>query len=290
MVLRDSRPLMRSNISGIWHAVGPFHPQPRHSRFDHRHGLDKSEFVVCLHSPVSRNRNQKPPFGVARSLPSSSNGSTGRCFPNTTTFDRNRTPTPVKQHIPAIFGFLFFFISCFDTCTRFSPLVRCHQQWILHLYSGLSLDLKAHCSAILVSRLLTFLLKTLLGITHTVGFFRLRFSIQIEIGSSHSWDTLELISFVPYSLNNFSKWIDLTSWPTLPCVGHHVTTFCIPHRSLVVLCTRSQAAPDAGVGADADAVLHNTSRASVSLSFRDLGKPFSSSSWNCQASPSGIQS
>ena len=44
------------------------------------------------------------------------------------------------------------------------PLIRCHHRWVLHLDSELSLNLQAHCSAILVSRLLTLLLKTLLGI------------------------------------------------------------------------------------------------------------------------------
>ena len=49
------------------------------------------------------------------------------------------------------------------------PLARCHHQWILHLDSELSLVLRAHCSAILVSRLLTLHLKTLV---HTVDFFQ----------------------------------------------------------------------------------------------------------------------
>ena len=63
------------------------------------------------------------------------------------------------------------------------PLVRCHHQWVLHLDSELLLDLHAHCSAILVSQLLILLLKTLLGIVHTLDFVRLHFSVQVEIGS-----------------------------------------------------------------------------------------------------------
>ena len=63
------------------------------------------------------------------------------------------------------------------------PLVRCHHQWVLHLDSELLLDLQAHCSAILMSRLLTLFLKTLLGISHTVGFFRLSL-----LGSGRNWE------------------------------------------------------------------------------------------------------
>ena len=62
-------------------------------------------------------------------------------------------------------------------------LVRCHHQLVLHLDSELLLDLQAYCSTIPVSRLLTLFLNILLGISHTVGFFRLHFSVQIEIGS-----------------------------------------------------------------------------------------------------------
>ena len=86
---------------------------------------------------------------------------------HTTTFDTNSTQTPANStptpanSMSTIFGFLFFFISCFDIHTRFTPLIRCHHQWALHLDSELSLDLQAHCSAILVSRLLTLLLRNI---------------------------------------------------------------------------------------------------------------------------------
>ena len=48
-------------------------------------------------------------------------------------------------------------------------LVRCHLQLVLHLDSKFSLDLRAHCSAIIVSRLLTVLRKTMISIVHIVG-------------------------------------------------------------------------------------------------------------------------
>ena len=80
-------------------------------------------------------------------------------------------------------------------------------------------------------------------------------------------------SFFPYSFNNFLK-MNSHSLTNFTVSRNHVTSL-VPHRSLVVLCTRSRQLL-AGAGADADAVLHNTSCASVSLPFRDLGKPFSS--------------
>ena len=60
-------------------------------------------------------------------------------------------------------------------------LVRCHHQWVRHIDSEFSLDLRAHCSAILVSRLLTVLCKTMISIVHIVGLCRFHFSIQVEI-------------------------------------------------------------------------------------------------------------
>ena len=63
------------------------------------------------------------------------------------------------------------------------PLARCHHKLVLHLDSELSLDLRAHRSAILVSMLSTLVLKTLLGLVHSVDLFRLHFSVQVEIES-----------------------------------------------------------------------------------------------------------
>ena len=52
------------------------------------------------------------------------------------------------------------------------------------------LDLQAMRSARFVSRLLTGFLKILLGIFHTVGFSRLHFPVQVEIGGTFL-ETLE---------------------------------------------------------------------------------------------------
>ena len=114
--------------------------------------------------------------------------------PNTTTFDTSSTPTPVNSmsiifmilffsthgilrvHSGSgnfcFFFFCFFFFFLFRHLHEIPPLARCHHQWVLHLHSKLSLDLRAHCSAILVSRLSTILRKTMLGIVHIVGFLQ----------------------------------------------------------------------------------------------------------------------
>ena len=78
-------------------------------------------------------------------------------------------------------GFLIFFVSHVDICTRSPQLVRCHHQLVLHLDSQFSLNLRAHCSAITVSRLLTVLRKIMISIVHTVGLCWFHFSIQVEI-------------------------------------------------------------------------------------------------------------
>ena len=64
-----------------------------------------------------------------------------------------------------------------------SQLVRCHHQLVLRLVSEFSLVLRAHCSAIRVSRLLTVLRRITISIVHTVGLCRFHFSIQVEIES-----------------------------------------------------------------------------------------------------------
>ena len=60
-----------------------------------------------------------------------------------------------------------------SSCTRFPHLVRYHHQFVLHLDSEFSLDLRAHCSAILVFRLLS--------IVHIVGLCGFHFSVHVEI-------------------------------------------------------------------------------------------------------------
>ena len=52
---------------------------------------------------------------------------------------------------------------------------------MLHLDSEFSLDLRAHCSAILVSELVTVLRKTMISIVHIVGLCGFYFSVQVEI-------------------------------------------------------------------------------------------------------------
>ena len=92
---------------------------------------------------------------------------------NTSTFDTSRTPIPVNI-MSWIFTLLFLFARGIlrihpysgNFCSKGSSsssfpistilqLVRCHHQMLQHVDSGLSLDLQAHCSAILVSRLLS---------------------------------------------------------------------------------------------------------------------------------------
>ena len=60
-------------------------------------------------------------------------------------------------------------------------LVRCHHRLVLHLDSEFSLDLRAHCSAISVSRLLTVLRKTMISIVHVVGLCRFHFSVEVDV-------------------------------------------------------------------------------------------------------------
>ena len=114
----------------------------------------------------------------------------------------------------------FFFVSLFDICTRFPPLVRCHHKWALPLDSELSLDLQAVRSAILVSRLSILLLKTLLGLVDIVDFFRLHFSVQVEIEKE--------------ALKNELSFLDQVCCGSDSCNHHRV-----PHGRPVVLCTRS---------------------------------------------------
>ena len=119
---------------------------------------------------------------------------------NTSTLDTSSTPTPVDS-MSRIFMFLFLFARWipwihadtgdfllprvphplrfpFRHLHKIPQLVRCLHQLVLHLDSEFSLDLRAHCSAIPVSRLLTVLRKTMISIVHTVGLCRFHFSIK----------------------------------------------------------------------------------------------------------------
>ena len=83
-------------------------------------------------------------------------------------------------------------------------------------------------------------------------------------------------SCFPCQFTKLSKWV-LVPWPILLWIGITWPPSCPKQKS----CCPWHAI---------SAALHNTLCASVSLPFRDLGKPFSSFPWNCQASPSAIQS
>ena len=83
---------------------------------------------------------------------------------------------PRRSRLVGFFGFIFLpskgsssSSSPISTSARVLQLVRCHHLLVLHLDSEFSLDLRAHCSAILVSRLLTVLRKTMISIFHMVG-------------------------------------------------------------------------------------------------------------------------
>ena len=60
-----------------------------------------------------------------------------------------------RERVPRLLRFPFRHLH------EIPQLVRCHHRWVLHLDSEFSLDLRAHCSTILVSRLLS--------IVHIVG-------------------------------------------------------------------------------------------------------------------------
>ena len=74
--------------------------------------------------------------------------------------------------------FLIYFVRHLHEIPR---LGRCHQQLVLHLDSEFSSDLRAHCSAIPVSRLLTVLCNIRISIVHIAVPCRFHFSIQVEI-------------------------------------------------------------------------------------------------------------
>ena len=100
-------------------------------------------------------------------------------------------------------------------------LVRCHHQMLQHVDSGLSLDLQAHCSAILVSRLLS--------VVHLVGFCGLHFSVQV--GTENI--VLEINTSSARTQNDFS-FLDQFCCKSEPCI-HHL----VPSWNLVALCARS---------------------------------------------------
>ena len=161
--------------------------------FDSVCGLDKSELELWLHSPVSRNRTQKLPLGLFVLFLSPTVQL--EVVSQHHELRHKQHTNSCKQHVHNFHvlvllcswdssgSFQLGISASKDSSSSFPPFARCHHQKVLHLDSELSLDLQAHCSAILVSRLLTLLRKTLLGIVHIVGFCRLHFSVQVEIES-----------------------------------------------------------------------------------------------------------
>ena len=118
------------------------------TRNDMRYGvvccLDKSEVEMCLHSPVSRKRNQKIPMVALFVL------FLLKLSPNTTCFNSS---TPIQTACPhssrscsaLLMGFLRF-VSTVRICENLllllfrhlheiHPMDRCHHQWVLLLYS-----------------------------------------------------------------------------------------------------------------------------------------------------------
>ena len=128
-------------------------------------------------------------------------------------------------------------ISHFDICTRFSDWFRCHHQLVQRLDSEVSLDLRAHCSAILVSRLLS--------IVHIVGFCGLHFSVQVDIEnvvSEINWNKIVLsipdhqfLEVVSHSLTNFSVNRDHVSIVVsqVEILSSHASNLCSTTQHLV---------------------------------------------------------
>ena len=143
---------------------------------------------------------------------------------NSSTFDTSSTPTSAQRflNLPVLvfldlwvlrfyscsgnicFQWLFVFIaSHFDICTGASigsMPEKC---------SEFPFDLRAHCSATIVSQLLS--------IVHNVGFCGFQFFAQIEI-EDVVLDVGRNELFLPYQFTCLSKYI-LISWPKFLCTG-----------------------------------------------------------------------
>ena len=155
--------------------------------FDHTCCLYKSELETCQKTVVE-NYDRSCSFSLLFFQQFNSMLST-----NTSTFNTKQHTNSCGQHVLNIFmflflsarwilrihsdsgnfcfqGFLIFFVSLFDICTRFPNWFDVITNGGYNLDSEFSLDLRAHCSGILASRLLTVLRKTMLSIVHSVGF------------------------------------------------------------------------------------------------------------------------
>ena len=143
--------------------------------------LDKSEWERVSRFPVIRSRSRKPQSELSFLFP----------LPPTTQLDVVHQHVDLR-HKPPTSSFVGFFLLSFFLLPRvhsysvfpkghfpfrhlhvIPQLVRCHHQLASHLDSELSLDLRAHCSATLVSRLLS--------VVHIVGLCGFHFSVQVKI-------------------------------------------------------------------------------------------------------------
>ena len=158
--------------------------------FDHTCCLDKSELVTCLHFLVSENRNRKlrsessflfpllpiVQFDVVHQhLDLRHKQHANSCRQHVLnlhavvslcslgSLDSFRLWEFMLPRVPHLLRFPFRHLH------EIHQLVRCHHQLVLHLGPEFSLDLRAHCSAIPVSRLLTVVRKTMIIIVHIVG-------------------------------------------------------------------------------------------------------------------------
>ena len=115
-------------------------------------------------------------------------------------------------------------------------LVRRHHQMVLHLDSEFSLDSRAHCSAISVSRLLTVLRRITFSIVHIVGLCRLHFSVPAEIESViFEIDWNDIVPSIPFRqfLEVISHFLTIFCCSSESCIHRYVRG-----RNPVVLCTR----------------------------------------------------
>ena len=114
-------------------------------------------------------------------------------------------------------------------------------------------------SAILVSRLLILLLQSLLGVVQNVDFFRLHFSVQVEIESIlFKIDWNEIVHSILVKQFHTMNSCSLTNF-----VNHTRVTDTVSHIELWFFVRDLSAASGAGAGAYAGAVLPNTRCASA---------------------------
>ena len=170
--------------------------------FDHTCCLDKSELETCLRFPVSENRSRKlrsESFFLFPLLPTVQFDVVHQHL------DRHKQHTNFcRQHVlnlhvlvfSLLVGFFGFILTLefsaskgsssssfpISTSARDSPTGSMSSPNVCYIsIQSFSLDLRAHCSVIPVSRLLTVLRKTMISIVLIVGLCRFHFSVRVEI-------------------------------------------------------------------------------------------------------------